>query len=207
MASDSWSQLLTKISQLITTDKDKSFVQGSSAALITDEQRKTKWLGKPGATEEELTQLEERLQQKLPPSYRSFLAASNGFGPISYFIYDLYSTSEVDWLAVKDSFLVELWEEDPTPPDDPELTDERYLRYDNSQIEGILRPGHMRQCLMISDWGDAGFLALNPAIQQDGEWEAWHFANWHPGAVRYRSFAELMQASLDSYIELRQEND
>jgi hypothetical protein len=205
MAPHNWPLLLTEISQLITTDE--SFTQGSNAILITDEQRETKWLGKSGATEAELAQLEERLQQKLPPSYRSFLAASNGFEPINYFIYDLYSTSEVDWLVIKDPFIVELWEENAMPADDLELADERYLRYDGSQMEGILRPGHMRQCLMISDWGDAGFLALNPAVQQEGEWEAWHFANWYPGAVRYRSFAELIESQLESYKEISQSND
>lgn len=200
-----WSKLLAEISELITSDE--SFVEGNNSQLITDAQREIKWLGKPGASEAELALLEERLQQKLPPSYRSFLAASNGFGPIDYFIYDLYSTAEVDWLAVKDSSLVELWEKNPTSAADPELADERYLRYDDSQIAGVLRPGHMRQCLMISDWGDAGFLALNPAIQHEGEWEAWHFANWNPGAVRYRSFAELMQSSFQTYVELRQQNE
>ena len=198
-----WPELLAEISELITSDE--SFVEGNNSQLITDAQRQIKWLGKPGATEAELALLEERLQQKLPPSYRSFLAASNGFGPIDYFIYDLYSTAEVDWLAIKDSFVVELWEKDTMPTDDPELEDERYLLYDGSQIAGILRPGHMRQCLMISNWGDAGFLALNPAIQHEGEWEAWHFANWNPGTVRYRSFAELMQGSFQTYVELRQE--
>jgi hypothetical protein len=106
MPNQNWKALLTSISQQITTDE--SFLTGSNSALLTEEQRETKWLGRPGATEAELIHLEERLQQKLPPSYRSFLAASNGFGPIDYFIYDLYSASEVDWLVLKDSFLVEL---------------------------------------------------------------------------------------------------
>ena len=196
-----WSQFLVEVSQLITTDE--SFVTGSNAVTITDEQRATKWLGRPGATEAELAQLEARLQQPLPPSYRAFLASSNGFGPIDYFIYELSSTSEVEWLAVKETFLVDLWEDDPTPPDHPELADEPYLLYDGNQPEGLLRPGHMRQCLLISNWGDAGFLALNPAQQHEGEWEAWHFANWHPGATRYRSFADLLHASVKSYVEIR----
>jgi hypothetical protein len=202
MVQDEWFKLLTETSELMLSDE--SFVEGNDSALITDEQRAAKWLGKPGATEAELAQLEELLQQQLPPSYRSFLATSNGFGPISYFIYDLYAAAEVDWLATKDAFLVELWEKDPPPVEGPELADERYLTYDASQVAGIIRPGHMRQCLMISDWGDAGFLALNPAVQHEGEWEAWHFANWFPGAQRYRSFAELMRDSFQSQLELRQ---
>ena len=105
----------------------------------------------------------------------------------------------------KEAELVEIWEEDPTPVDSPRLADEQYLCYDDLQIAGVLKPTHMRQCLMISHWGDAGFLALNPAQQHEGEWEAWHFANWMPGARRYRSFAELMQNSYQQYLELRRE--
>src|SRR5262249_43841856 len=30
-------------------------------------------------------------------------------------------------------------------------------------------------------------------VTPDGEWETWFFANWLPGAVRYRSFAEWLE--------------
>jgi hypothetical protein len=200
MHQQDWHALLSKINQALMSDKD--FLSGN---LLTAEQRQTRWLGKPGASEDELGQLEGRLQQRLPPSYRSFLAASNGFGPISSFIYDLCSTDEVAWLVEKEPELVEIWEEDASWfSDDPDLADDPYLLYDEPQSAGALRSGHMRQCLMISHWGDAGFLALNPAQQHEGEWEAWHFANWMPGARRYRSFAELMQDSYQSGIKLRQ---
>jgi hypothetical protein len=150
--------------------------------------------------------LEQRLLCKLPLSYRNFLATSNGFGPISSFIYDLCSTTEVCWLVDKEPELVEMWEE-ISLLDDPKLADHPYLLYDGNQFEGTLRPGHMRQCLMILHCGDAGFLALNPAQQQNEEWEAWHFANWHPGAIRYRSFAELMQHSYQLHMELGQADE
>lgn len=105
----------------------------------------------------------------------------------------------------KEPELVKMWEEIAADlAHSPNLADDIYLRYDDIQPpEGVIRPTHMQQCLMVSDWGDAGFLALNPAIQHDGEWEAWHFANWHPGAVRYRSFVDLLRASLEStrYIQ------
>jgi hypothetical protein len=205
MSGQDWRDLLVQINKQVLSDWRLN-------SLVTEAQKSTQWLGNVGATEAELLQLEQRLGKRLPPSYRSFLATSNGFGPISSFIYNLSTTAEVDWLRVKEQKLVEMW--DGETPEDAisqelliELADERYLLYDDSQIEGLLRAGHMRQCLMISDWGDAGFLALNPAIQHEGEWEAWHFANWYPGAVRYRSFAELMQASLNGYIELKQEGN
>lgn len=200
MTIQDWQLLLAKINEQVL--EDETF---QAEDFITQAQRAAGWIGKPAATEAELEELERRLLCKLPPSYRSFLATYNGFGPISFFIYDLCSTDEINWLAQEEPELVEMWEEDPIA-DDPELADHPYLLYDGNQFEGALRPGHMRQCLMVSHWGDAGFLALNPAQQHEGEWEAWHFANWRPGARRYRSFAELMRDSYQMYIELRRED-
>jgi hypothetical protein len=42
---------------------------------------------------------------------------------------------------------------------------------------------------------------LNPCVvTEDGEWEAWYLAHWLPGAVRYRSFWDLMN---DEYTTFR----
>ncbi|MER6977287.1 hypothetical protein [Streptomyces carpinensis] len=44
---------------------------------------------------------------------------------------------------------------------------------------------------------------LNPCVvTSDGEWEAWYLAHWLPGAVRYRSFWDLMN---DEYKSFRDE--
>ncbi|RZJ86001.1 MAG: SMI1/KNR4 family protein [Hymenobacter sp.] len=202
MNTQDWQNLLVKTNELVL--QEDSF-QGIS--FITKEQRAAGWVGKPGASEAEIERLERCLSCKLPASYRIFLATSNGFGPISTFIYDLYSTAEVDWLVTKEPELVEMWEEYPESIDSPWLADAEYLKYDGTDSTGSMKPGHMRQCLMISNWGDAGFLALNPAQQHEGEWETWHFANWIPGVHRYRSFAEFMQSSYQEYRELRQEKE
>jgi hypothetical protein len=200
MTTLNWQELLAQLNSQVLQEDDFR-----NEAFISAPQRAVGWVGKAGATEAELMQVEQRLQCTLPPSYRSFLAVSNGFGPISPFIYNLSSAAEVNWLCTKEPELVEMWEANPLPIDSPALADEHYLRYDDQQNAGILKPTHLRQCLMLSEWGDAGFLALNPAQQHEGEWEAWHFANWYPGAHRYRSFAELMQMSYQNYLELRQE--
>lgn len=42
---------------------------------------------------------------------------------------------------------------------------------------------------------------LNPhVVGPDGEWEAWDFASWHPGEVRYRSFWDLMEYQFGRYL-------
>jgi HEAT repeats len=38
------------------------------------------------------------------------------------------------------------------------------------------------------------------AVWPDGEWEAWFFANWLPGAMRYRSFADWMRQEFDQLL-------
>ena len=57
----------------------------------------------------------------------------------------------------------------------------------------------------ISDWGDSAIYVLNPqVVTAEGEWGAWFFANWQAGAVRHRSFWDLMQAEYQSFLDLRQ---
>ena len=56
--------------------------------------------------------------------------------------------------------------------------------------------------LEISDESDSAIYLLNPeVVTAEGEWEAWLFANWLPGASRYRSFAELMEAEYRTFRE------
>jgi hypothetical protein len=196
-----WLEMLKQISQEILSDPD--FIDGNLAEMVTPAQLQAGWLGAPGASEIELRELEQRLQVSLPPSYRLFLQVSNGFGPLDYFIWRLRPTQEVDWLVNTDADLVALWENDVDTI--PSVPDEDYFRYDDSQIDGQVRREYFRGLLMISDWGDAGFLALNPAVQHNGEWEAWHFANWMPGANRYRSFADLVKASFEMYKNYKHE--
>ncbi|PJJ47906.1 SMI1/KNR4 family protein [Hymenobacter chitinivorans] len=194
-----WTELLQQISRELLADPD--FHTGNLASMVTPEQRQIQWLGAPGATEEELSALETRLHTTLPPSYRAFLQASNGFGPLDYFIWRLKPSAEVDWLVKTEADLVERWEIDVETV--PSVPDEEYFIYGDEQNDVQVRGEYFRGLLLISDWGDAGFLALNPDVQHQGEWEAWHFANWIPGAARYRSFAELVQAHLANYRALR----
>lgn len=187
-----WPATLQQISRQILADP--AFLSGNRAALLTPEQRQRQWLGAPGAPKAELAALEERLQITLPPSYRAFLRASNGFGPLDRFIWRLKPCAEVDWLVKTEPDLVVMWEVDVETV--PSVPDEEYFIYGQHQDHVQVRGEYFRGLLLVSDWGDDGFVALNPDVHHQGEWEAWHFANWIPGAVRYRSFAELVQAHL-----------
>ncbi len=88
----------------------------------------------------------------------------------------------------------------PSPP----VPDEDYFTYGKDQDAGTLRAEYLPGCLQVSEIGDMAVLLLNPAVQTaEGEWEAWFFAGWLPGARRYRSFYELMEGELETTRRLR----
>lgn len=161
----------------------------------------------PGASEAELVALEARIGVRLPPSYRAFLAFSNGAwskpGWNALLIPDesrpeagLLTASQVGWLIDLDPNFVEIWMEGADERADDDLSDEVYFDYSRDDQDSCeIRIRDIPHLLMVScfDWGSAVF--LNPrAVSADGEWEAWEFANSNPGAYRYASFADLLRA-------------
>jgi hypothetical protein len=154
---------------------------------VSEEQRAASWLGYRGATEEQLTALEERLGVRLPPSYRSFLATSDGWRYISLFMWELRTTGTVDWLRDAEP---ETW--DILRGDEDDEWDDREF---------------MDRVLLVSEEGDAQYWLLDPGdVSPDGEWAAYVWASWYPGlGERYGSFAELVADERASFEELRGE--
>jgi hypothetical protein len=184
MTPDAWREFLQHFSQAVLRDPE-------IAADCPPEAVASGWLGYPGATEAQLAAAEARLGVALPPSYRSFLAVSNGWRHAGLQIYRLWSTEEIEWFAVRHQDWIDAYD-DPTYPPVP---DERYFVYGEEQDTIDFRHEYFRTTLEISEEGDAAIYLLNPqVVTADGEWEAWFFANWLPGAGRYRSFWEMMQA-------------
>ncbi len=168
----------------------RPFLEQYSRDLIADEPSTTGewpdvviqsgWVGFAGATEDQIAALEARIGARLPPSYRQFLAVTNGWRDTGAFIYKMWSVEEVDWFRVRNKEWIDIW---------------------NSMGDDDLGPSEgreMKTALEISDTGDSAILLLNPqVITSEGEWEAWFFSNWGPGADRYPSFWELMQEQYD----------
>lgn len=156
------------------------------------------WVGYPGATETQIAQAEGRLGARLPASYRTFLAVSNGWQATN-FSDGLWPIERVEWLSRHDPDFIDIWTEHAEP-----VEDELYYVYGEEQNTVYFRAEYLRAALQISDSsGDAVYL-LNPrVVTPDGEWEAWFFANWYPGASRYHSFQELMQAEYETFLRFR----
>jgi hypothetical protein len=156
---------------------------------------KAGWLGFPGATEEQIARAESRLGTILPPSYRAFLRVSNGWRLAPLWIERLWSTEEINWFAVHHQGWIDAWRAADLHP--LPIPDEQYRVYGRDQDTVALRLEYLQTALQISpNKPDASAVyLLNPQITTGtGEWEAWYLGNRLPGARRYRSFQEMMQA-------------
>ena len=156
------------------------------------------WLGYPGATEEQIVAAERRLGiVRFPASYRTFLQVSNGWRNVGFFIDNLWSTEEVEWLRVRNQDLIDIW---------MEVEQER--RSENPETVPFYEAVYLPDAIEVSDWGDSAILMLNPSLTNaNEEWEACAFANWaSPCATGYPSFWEMMQSEYRSFLDVRAAN-
>ena len=136
------------------------------------------------ALESDIESLEKRLKKQLPPSYRNFLLASNGWTFMETFR-ELFNVQEVDWLSNLTPWLSD-WE-------GSETSDEEYFNYSDLQHYGGIRPHHMESVLQISSIESGYVYLLNPLIiDERGEWECFDFGTKLSGGRRYRSFWDMI---------------
>ena len=190
MAKYSWRRFLKQWSEVIlSTDLRQVFPPEVSEAG---------WIGDVGAREAEITRVEARLRCKLPPSYRQFLKITNGWPMLIPFLGKLLPVQQVERLSAHHAGLIEDWRlgEGFLGYTD-QVLDEAYFVYGESQDPSSMSSQYLPDTLAISDLNkqDNSIYLLNPeVVTPEGEWEAWFLAAWLPGAMRYRSFWDLMQA-------------
>lgn len=163
---------------------------------VQDDVLKSGWLGFPGATEEAILAQENKLGTRLPISYRNFLKVSNGWRFLGNFVYKLHPIEEVGWFRDTNQDWIDAYLSEPIDTPNSE-----YFVYGESQDPVWFRSQYLQSALEISEEGDSAIYLLNPEVQfMNGEWEAWFFANWLPGASRYRSFRDLIKNERKRYL-------
>ena len=218
MSAFDWESFLRQWSQAILETMDEEEQQ-----LLPPEVLASGWLGYPGATEAEIGRAEARLRVKLPPSYREFLKVTNGWrqtaDQANTFNHRFWSTEDVGRFATRHpqwirSFIQHQETTDIALDDEPYdldnqwesigISDNDYFKYGEEQDPSKLRVEYLQTAIAISDVGLGSIYLLNPQVAPDGEWEAWFFADYLPGADRYRSFQEMMEAEYQAFLELRE---
>jgi hypothetical protein len=116
------------------------------------------------------------------------LRVTNGFRRISPYIDEVWSTGAVRPFSLDNARWIAMHR------DYPPVSDQEHRRYGDQQHCVAIDARYLWTAIQISEVDD-GVLLLNPAVvTADGEWEAWFFASWLPGANRYPSFLELVRA-------------
>ncbi|MDB6058460.1 MAG: hypothetical protein JWO95_2304 [Verrucomicrobiales bacterium] len=169
---------------MTTTEGWKSFLSQHASAVNA-----TQWPGAPAAALDQIVQTETRLGIQLPPSYRSFLQASNGWTQASRSVPILLPIEKIQWFRKAHREWIQAYQFSPAL----DLPESEYFDYANADSIQF-HPKHLQHTLSISEIGDDGVILLNPmVVWPDGEWETWFFANWLPGAQRFRSFADWFE--------------
>ena len=148
--------------------------------LLTEDQLSSGWLGGEPVDASRIAALEERLGTRLPPSYRAFVGAGDGWRELGHFMYEMRGVDEIDWFREADPQTCEILgsvaELDPIP----------------------------RRALLISKQGDAQYWFLDPEdVSPEGEWAGYTWSSWGFLSGRYPSFAALVAAERESMEKLR----
>jgi hypothetical protein len=155
----------------------------------------SRWLGERPAGDDQIRRAEKRLGRTLPPSYHAFLSLTNGWryvGEHTSFAGALRPVEHIDWFRVANAAWVDAYAH-------VDADDLDYLVYGPAQDTTHMRGKYLADALQVSDVArdGGGVILLNPEVcTDDGEWEAWHLANYYPGAVRHRSFRHLAEQLL-----------
>lgn len=138
--------------------------------------------GRPGAGEAVIAAAEKRLGQRLPPSYREFLAVSDGWHvDQTAGVYRLGGAADIDWFRDPHG-MTPLYEQDLG---------------DNPSREDVLLAGMWRRALRLETDSDMSHALLDPGdTGPDGEWALYVFKGWSGGPPeRHPSFRAFMEAA------------
>ena len=148
--------LLKKISQL-------AIELGDPMRTISEYQRKSGWLGEPPATVEEIKAVENKLNVKLPPDYKTFVMLSNGFASPIDTEPTFEKLSDIDFLKNIDQNLVEIWNKDG--------------------LVDIAKT--LSRSILIAGINEEQYFLLVPPFLKEDKWKYWKFANWIPEEEPY----------------------
>lgn len=150
-----------------------------------------RWLGYPAAGEDRIAELEERLGMTLPPTYRSFLATTDGWRPAGTDVSRMGAAEGVHRYG---------------DPEGLQTVHESALD-EHSSEEEMLRAGMWGRALRLSAAPDTVEILLDPGDPDaNGEWAAYlHRGGAAERPERHGSFMDLMQALFREFHRAHQD--
>lgn len=177
---DQWRAYLQEYDRkyLQTTASDEEIgdlLEPEEIHLLAEGHLPERWLGEDPASEENVAACEARLGTQLPPSFRSFLLASNGLMRVGGWTDELHPCERISWMRDCSSgeSLIPLYSKDPVH--------EEYVQ--------VFRRG-----LEISTGED--YWILDPGqVGPDGEWAAYLFQPKYGDLDKSPNFFALLHES------------
>jgi hypothetical protein len=142
------------------------------AAEEAETRTRTRWLGFPGASEEDIAARERELGVTLPEDYRAFLRASNGFLSMNGFPHGISTLSPVQrigWLRDLDNGRLRAYDEEFGGRDDDDIPDEWYVRQEEFARTLLIGDSDGNECILLRPPG--------PGVQFPNwnQWEVWMY--------------------------------
>ncbi|WDZ88311.1 SMI1/KNR4 family protein [Nocardiopsis sp. HUAS JQ3] len=154
--------------RLTTPEQWRAHLNTDGAAAAPGGRAPEEWSGHGPATDEQIERAERRLglRTPLPPSYRAFLAATDGWDELGLWCGRALSAHEVQWLATARPYLGGFYEDD--------------------EVYGPL----LESALVLNEGEDLWLLDPREA-GADGEWAAYLFQVKYGDFDRADSFSDL----------------
>ncbi|MFE9680770.1 SMI1/KNR4 family protein [Streptomyces sp. NPDC006285] len=165
-----------------------SLSDGETRGEDDEAARRARWLGFPPASEERIAAMEERLGRRMPPSYREFLAVSDGWRHAGGFVWLLAGTGAARWHD-NESGLADLFEEHQDEDAGPEERREADI---------------WRRGLQLDVESDVTHVLMDPEdVDEDGEWAVYTWASWRAAPPeRHANFRAFMREMFQEFHSL-----
>ncbi|MFE6288254.1 SMI1/KNR4 family protein [Streptomyces sp. NPDC057877] len=189
-----WQEFLGRWQEEWVPRADEDEDEGGDEAEDGESGRAVVGPGRPGADEAVIVAAEERLGRRLPPSYRAFLAVSDGWHvDQTAGVYQLGGAADIDWF--RDPFGM-------TPLYEQNLGD-------SPREQEVLLAGMWQRALRLETDSDMSYALLDPGdTGQDGEWALYVYKGWGGELPdRYPSFRAYMEAMYRGFHCDRVERD
>lgn len=162
--------------QTLLNDWNRRLFESQLSADVPKAVRDSKWLGRSKANDLQIEALEKRIDRTLPPSYRQFLAVTNGWQLVSMEIEQLREVASVAWYSERHQDTIDALDR---------------LGFDRTLV------GIMQISLEVSESERGHTILLNPdVVDLDGEWQAVRVYEEDPPEY-YSSFWALMNAEYE----------
>lgn len=146
---------------------------------FTTDQIRSKWLGNPPATPEEIDEAEKRLGVKFPQDYREFLSICNGFDIHSFTDPAFHPVEQIDYLRNVDPDLIKIWSET------------------GNDAEGKL----LDRSIIVGGIKEEQYFLLIPPEPGETAWTYWKFAAWIPGPSAFNDLKNYWRWLLEFEME------